>query len=221
MSNTPLTEALIACQPILNEFRKNNNLDIVNLCVVHDGDADGTYRYLTNIGGVNHISLAYTNVVLVDKKSKLQIDVNEGGEDGMRIAVAKWLSQTTGAKIIGFYLAPERYLKNALRNRLYNDDVQTARLEQQKNIYNGNLIMSELYKKYIKILRNDKFVESKNAGYESFFIIPGDDGMSTDNEEFEANGTSTTALTKAFGKFTKSRQVNRVLVNRFIGMIAV
>jgi len=28
-------------------------------------------------------------------------------------------------------------------------------------------------------------------------------------------------LTKAFGKYTKNRQVNRVLVSRFIGMIAV
>ena len=62
-------------------------------------------------------------IIGVDKKSKLQIDVNEGGEDGMRIAVAKWLSQTTGAKIIGFYLAPQSQVKSALRHRLFNDEV--------------------------------------------------------------------------------------------------
>ena len=40
LSNTPMTEALIACQPLITEFKTVNNLDIVNLCVVHDGDAD-------------------------------------------------------------------------------------------------------------------------------------------------------------------------------------
>ena len=39
----------------------------------------------------------YVNVVLTDKKSKTQIDVSGNGDDSMRIAVAKWLSQTTGA----------------------------------------------------------------------------------------------------------------------------
>jgi hypothetical protein len=43
-----------------------------------------------------------------------------------------------------------------------------------------------------------------------------------DDEDFEAPSKVTTAtLTKAFSKYTKNRQVNRVLVSRFIGMIAV
>lgn len=221
LSNTPLTEALVACQPILNEFRKSNNLDIVNLCVVHDGDADDTCRYFMDSGSKGYASHRYANVVLVDKKSKLQIDVSGGGDDSMRIAVAKWLSETTGAKIIGFYLAPENNVKSALRHRLYNDEINQARVQQQKDMWRGNQIMSDVYSKYTKILRTEKFVESNNPGYESFFIIPGDEGLSTDDAEFQTEATGTAALAKAFGKYTKARQVNRVLVSRFIGMIAV
>jgi hypothetical protein len=220
LSNTPLTEALVACQPILNEFRKQNNLDIVNLCVVHDGDADDTNRYVTAGGGRGYANARYTNVVFTDKKAKIQIDVS-GGDDSMRIAVAKWLTETTGAKIIGFYLAPDNQIKSAIRHRLFNEDVDSARKLQQKNMYDGNVAMSEVYNKYAKILRKEKFVESKNPGYESFFIIPGDDALSVNDAEFDTDVTSTAALTKAFGKYTKSRQVNRVLVSRFIGMIAV
>ncbi len=219
LSNTPLTEALVACQPIINEFRKQNNLDIVNLCVVHDGDADETYRYVTGNNTRGYASPRYCNVFLTDKKSKLQFEVT--GEDGMRVAVGKWLSATTGAKIIGFYLAPDNHIKSALRHRLFNDEIEEARRLQHKDMYRGNSVMAEVYSKYTKILRKEKFVESNNPGYESFFIIPGDDGMSIDDADFQTDVTSTAALTKAFGKYTKSRQVNRVLVSRFIGMIAV
>ena len=220
LSNTPLTEALVACQPILNEFRKSNNLDIVNLCVVHDGDADGTNRFILSNGNKNYCNPRFQNLILVDKKTKIQNEVSSN-DDGMRVAVCKWLSETTGAKIIGFYLAPQNQVKSALRHRLFNDEVDQARVQQQKDMWRGNQLMSEVYSKYTKILRTEKFVESNNPGYESFFIIPGDDGMSTDDAEFQTDVTSTAALTKAFGKYTKARQVNRVLVSRFIGMIAV
>ena len=168
----------------------------------------------------SYISFDDNAVVLVDKKSKTQIEV-EGIQDGMRIAIGNWLSETTGVKIIGFYLAPDNHIKNALRNRLFNDEVTDAYKLQQKDMYRGNQILADVYAKYVKILRKEKFVESNNPGYESFFIIPGVNALSVDDGEFEANTNSTTALTKAFGKYTKSRQVNRVLVNRFIGMIAV
>ena len=205
---------------MLNEFRKQNNLDIVNLCVVHDGDADDTNRYVTAHGGKAYANARYVNVVLVDKKAKIQIDVSSG-EDSMRVAVAKWLTETTGAKIIGFYLAPDNQIKSAMRHRLFNDEIDDARKLQQRDMYNGNAAMVEVYNKYTKILRKEKFVESKNPGYESFFIIPGDDALSINDDGFDTDVTSTAALTKAFGKYTKSRQVNRVLVSRFIGMIAV
>jgi hypothetical protein len=82
--------------------------------------------------------------------------------------------------------------------------------------------LKEAYSKYIKVLRKEKFLESKNAGYESFFLLPGGNELDMDDEDFEAPSKVTTAtLTKAFSKFTKNRQVNRVLVSRFIGMIAV
>ena len=98
LSNTPLTEALIACQPLLNDFRKQNNLDIVNLCVVHDGDADDTGRYITQSGGKGYANPRYHNVVLTDKKSKMQLDVS-GGDDAMRVAVSQWLTAIAGSYV--------------------------------------------------------------------------------------------------------------------------
>ena len=221
LSNTPMTEALIACQPIINEFRTVNNLDIVNLCVVHDGDADDINSfYVTNdVGTVsrNFFNSGYQNVFLCDKKNKIQQELT-GGDDGVRIAIAKWLTKTTGAKIIGFYLAPNHLLKGAVRRRLHNAELDELRKNERQNF----LQIRDAYMKYIKIVRKEKFLESKNPGYESFFILPGGSDLSVDDEDFEApEKVTTTTLTKAFSKFAKNRQVNRVLVSRFIGMIAV
>ena len=138
--------------------------------------------------------------------------------DGVRVAIAKWLTKTTGAKIIGFYLAPQPALKGAVRRRLFNDELTALRKNERENF----LQIRDAYIKYIKIVRKEKFLESKNPGYESFFILPGGSDLSIDDEDFEAPAkVTTTSLTKAFSKFTKNRQVNRVLVSRFIGMIAV
>jgi hypothetical protein len=216
LSNTPLTEALIACQPLINEFRQVNNLDIVNMCVVHDGDADNITSCYDEAQRRTYFSTLANNVFLVDKKTKVQQEVS-AVEDGMRIAAAKWLTKTTGVKIIGFYLTPNHSIKSALRHRLYNDEVNPLR-----NDVNKRYDLFDLIGKYQKVLKKDKFLESKNDGYESFFFIPGGSELGVDDEEFEAPTKVTTAtLTKAFSKFAKSRQVNRVLVSRFIGMIAV
>lgn len=219
LSNTPMTEALIACQPLITEFKTVNNLDIVNLCVVHDGDADDITSFVATGASYNrnYFNPNYQNVFLCDKKNKLQQEVVVK-EDGVRIAIGNWLTKTTGVKIIGFYLAPNSAMKGAVRRRLFNSELDELRKDERANYYQ----LKEVYTKYIKILRKEKFLESKNPGYESFFLLPGGTDLDMDDEDFEAPSKVTTAtLTKAFSKYTKNRQVNRVLVSRFIGMIAV
>jgi hypothetical protein len=219
LSNTPLTEAMIACQPLITEFKTVNNLDIVNLCVVHDGDADEINAFISKDGTSNrtYFSTSYQNVFLCDKKNKVQIEIPYG-DDGVRIAIGNWLSKTTGVKIIGFYLATNSAIKGAMRRRLFNAELNELRKDERANWYQ----LKDAYSKYGKILRKEKFLESKNPGYESFFLLPGGNDLDIGDDDFEAPEKITTAsLTKAFSKFTKTRQINRVLVSRFIGMIAV
>jgi hypothetical protein len=105
-----------------------------------------------------------------------------------------------------------------MRRRLFNSEINELRKEERAKWYE----LKDAYAKYAKILRKEKFLESKNPGYESFFLLPGGNDLDVDDEDFEAPEKITTAsLTKAFSKFTKTRQVNRVLVSRFIGMIAI
>ena len=215
LSATPLTEALIASQTLINEFRQQNNLDIVNLCVVHDGDADETHRYVNTNGGQSYFRPNIHNVFICDPKNKLQIPVKTDG-DGVRAAIGDWLMKTTGANIIGFYLAPDNHMRGAIKRRLFNEEIDKFR---KQNAYGGEY--SDAITKYGKILRKEKFLESKNPGYKSFFILAGGDDLDIGDDSFDKPDViSANTLTKAFGKYTKARQVNRVLVSRFIGLIA-
>lgn len=218
LSNTPLTEALVALQPMIKDFRKVNNLDIVNTVVVHDGDADNVVTYITDEGR-NYFSAKSQNVFINDAKSKMQIELKEDiNSDEMRIAVAKWFTKTTGSKLIGFFLVEKSNQKSALRRRLFNDEVNALRTSVD---ITRTDTLGDAISKYAKNLRKDKYLESNNDGYDSFYIIPAGSDLSIEDEEFELPAKVTaTNLSKAFSKFNKSRQINRVLVSRFIGNIA-
>lgn len=217
LSNTPLTEALIASKPVIENFRKVNNLDIVNTVIVHDGDADKIETMYAANGGLNGFRVHMQNVFINDKKSKVQVllKYDSLNGDSLRSGVSEWLSKTTGAKVIGFYLANDNHLKNAIRRRLFNPEMEVIRKDEKQ--YG----MTDAVTKYVRVLRKEKFLESKNLGYTSFFIIPAGNMLSVNDDEFEApTKMNTTNLTKAFLKYNKTRQVNRVLVSRFIGLIA-
>lgn len=218
LSNTPMTEALVAVKPLIEKFRENNNLDIVNTVVVHDGDADKIDSTYSDNQRHNSFSPGWMNVFINDKKNKVQVQVkhDELNSDGVRWAVSEWLTKTTGTKIIGFFLADENYLKNALRRRLFNEELNKLRGDPKTH---G---MGDALNKYARALRKEKFLESKNTGYSSFFILPAGNSLSVTDDEFEAPAkVNATNLTKAFMKYNKTRQINRVLVSRFIGLIAV
>jgi hypothetical protein len=71
-------------------------------------------------------------------------------------------------------------------------------------------------------LKQDKFLQSYNFGYDAFFIMPGGSDLNIEDEELSITGNFTTnKLKTAFMKMNKKRQVNRVMVSRFIDGIAV
>ena len=76
-------------------------------------------------------------------------------------------------------------------------------------------------KKYVRQMRKEKFLVSQIDGYESFFLIPDGSNLEINDDEIVVTGKVNSAnLAKAFMKFNKTRQVNRVLITKFIQGIA-
>ena len=225
LSNTPMVEAIVAVEKITQEFRKVNNLDIVNLVIVHDGDADTINTYHSYDGSnprnYKHMNSTYNNIYLRDKKTKFETKIENN--DRLSRGILKWYSYRTGAKVFGFFLTDgsNSSAEGAIMMHHYEKS-------DSKNIYDDESIQwyDKRYKskELAKKLKKEKLLVSKKPGYENFFIIPGGTELQVNDGELEIDTTkkvTASKLTSAFIKFNKKRQVNRVLVSKFIDGIAV
>jgi hypothetical protein len=242
LGNTPLVQAMVALEPITKQFRKVNNLDLINLVIVHDGDAD-TADFVVKSREVpktdpdrspfeaKRFQARIENIYIKDRNSKLQIKLdfhcNESHyniDDSLRVGIFDWFRVVTGSKIFGFFITETgRGLSRSITNKYY--DKKGRNIKQICNedfLYtNWRYYQSDLVDSLGKKLKSEKFLESFNPGYDSFFMMPGGSEMNIENEELTVTGPVTAhKLKNAFMKMNKKKQVSRVMVNRFIDGIA-
>ena len=245
LGNTPLIQAMVALEPITQQFRKVNNLDLVNLVIVHDGDADNSNSVMVereSYGWENSSSKTVVrpnsfhpkndNVYIKDRDSKLQIKVEScindsyyTTEDGLRVGIFDWYKAKTGAKIFGFFIAGQsRDVRNGITNKYIDKNGKTVREQTYSNDVNARyyqLHKSEYVKGLAKQLQSEKFLQSYNKGYDLFFILPGGNELQIEDDELVVNGAVTAnKLKTAFMKMNKKKAVSRVMVSRFIDGIA-
>jgi hypothetical protein len=236
LSNTPLMQAMVALEPITQEFRKVNNLDLVNLVIVHDGDSDNINSYVRMEEGEKswgYFSPKDTNVILKGK-NKTEVKMQSfphsyyNYDDGTRVGIYDWFRKQTGAKIFGFFLAGENSrMREAVTLKYINKDGDSVQdvVRKQLGMNNVNRYFdfrkSDYTKEICAKIRSEKFIQSYNKGYESFFILPGGSDLAIQQDELVIEGNVTAGkLKNAFMKMNKKKQVNRIMVSRFIDGIA-
>ena len=240
LSNTPLVQAVFAIGSILNNFRTTNNLDLTSLVIVHDGDADNASSHFIEVerknfdGVVEKNIWSYSfdirsyNVVIRDRKNKFEHalcpDKNKiysfyTNEELLRSAL-EWIRVVGKTKVFGFFILATRpgQVKNAIRGRYCFEDGTTIEEMRKSNMNKAYDTEKELIRKF----KQEKFLISNTKGYNSFYLIAGGSDLQTENEEIEIDGKVTSGkLKSAFMKMTKKKQVNRVLVSKFIQQMAV
>ena len=226
MGSTPLNEALIPLRDMLRNFKASYRLDLVNTIIVHDGDSDGNreYRVIAKDYWSKErmgFDVDHQHVTLVDSKEKVQIKLPKI-HNGVTIGLMKWIQMTTGAGVFGFYIT-----SNKLRDvrsdvaKLYTGPsgfkIPRGRWDQTPE---HTVALDKLSHSLIE----HKFLESFADGYTRLFFIPGNSDLKT-----EATGLGNTGegykwtpgrLLTAFKKVSKRKSVSRVLVSKFITMIA-
>ena len=238
LSNTPLTQAIIATASIMKEFKAKNNLDMTSMVIVHDGDSDWTNYYdtykLNDKGEMNRycnsIDTKNYNVVIRDQQNKFEyrLPFNDSRDVMMGVAL-EWFRKVTGSKVFGFFLIPEsspRWVRGTITHRYVMEDGTTygqRRMECRKgtNAFQEENRIDETVKEIAKKFKQDKFLVSHTHGFNSFYLVVGGDDLKTEDDELEIEGKVTShKLSKAFMKMNKKKQVSRVLVSKFIQGIA-
>jgi hypothetical protein len=218
LSNTPLCESIVACAKITKDFQSENGVDIVNLVILNDGDSDFTGTYRDASGDMKHTDTNRNNVILQDKKIKFQYHIRQ--YEDLQTSIMKWYTAKTGAKVFGFFISDNGYrgVKDAIRRQYFIDGQNIVdSCKGDMSAYSDKI--NQVY----NLIKKDKFVDCSKPGYETFFLIPGGSELSVDDEEIQIDTTkkvTAAKLTSAFRKFNEKRQLNRVLVNRFIEGIA-
>jgi len=201
LSGTPLNEAVVAAMEIVPKFRKDNRLQIVNTVFLTDGDGqkslyayDSTGRYTSRQSN--------TTFVIRDPVTKHEEYVEDGYSRELTAAYIKLLKARTNAHVVGFYVLSGRDFGYQMQH--FSDAETTAEQDEFK-----------------KKFRSNKYQVVTSEGYDEYYLLYAE-GLETDDDaEFEVKENATTrGFVSAFSKYNNNRKANRVVLNRFIGLIA-
>jgi len=196
LGGTPLDGSLLCLPSIVNAFRKRNKLQIVNTIVLTDGE--DSYHF--DVNDKEFVRYTTKLTILRDTITKAEYTVHSGYDSGLTKALLQNLHQRTNTNVIGYYLMSGRpsAIKQQLAARVDIDDVE----------------------KTIESFNSKRFVELSSLGYNTYYVLKAND-LHIESEELDiGKSTSTKSIAKAFGKYAKKKQENRVMLSRFIEKIS-
>lgn len=203
LHSTPLLETMTVTPALFRRFKERTKAEIVNIAFLTDGEPDGD---LTQVYDVRE-GLPFTNyvdtrsvVVLTDPATRAQAQVERKTHKGQKLMLQA-IRATTGANVVGFFLTHN--VRNGVKNRIY-DYVDRS----------DDVIIDGIMKTY----RQDKVAVVKDlSGYTELYVVKGED---MDFEDDDIAGATASEIRRSFAKMQKNKGVNRVLLNKFIQMIA-
>jgi hypothetical protein len=206
MAGTPLNESIIAAFELIPQFKERYNLQIVNTVLLTDGQGhalNGKYIDDNNIPRINAPDGYTSDVVFCDPVTKQQVKIPHKESlsgDRQTGALLKLLKDRTGANVMGFYIL-----------RVADFDHEARRLWPATA--NFDALKSEF--------RTNKYSIAKSIGFDEYYLLKSEKkNLEDDDGEFESKSTTTRGLVSAFKKYTGGKVSNKVVLNRFIGLIA-
>lgn len=206
LTGTPLDDAIVAAMEIVPQFQRDNNVQIVNTIFLTDGETTSTpiYQSFTASGGTkgtsSRFSYGYSNsgdTIVRDPKTRKEYRVRDF--DNSTACLLKMLGDHTGTNVIGFYLIES--------GGYYSGKSYFARCFTRGT---SQKVIDDEWKR----LKEQKFAIGISQGYDLYFILPGRD---LDTTTTTVSGVS---ASESFKRSQRSKVVNRVMLHRFIDLIA-
>lgn len=200
MQGTPLNQSIVHAMSIVPEFQKKNKLQIVNTIFLTDGESTNTSRYYEKDSyyGLTETSMRCDRLIIRDPITKYEVTVDNNRIDAQTDALIRLLKNRTHSNVIGFYV---------IGGRDFNRKVY------QWFPKNHDSLKEEF--------RRTKFMILENTGYDEYYILKSSSLDTDEDSTFEVKeGATFRGIASAFTKYNSGKHNSRVVLNRFIKLIA-
>jgi len=193
LGNTPLNETIISAMDFIPKYQSKNKLQVVNTVFLTDGEG---HPLILDYNDPLRVNGRYHNMIIRDPKTHVSMKAEYHHQNTSK-AYLHILKQRTNCNIIGFRIMSNRDFRDYTYRNFQGTDMELV----------------------IDDFRKAKSFVAKSAGFDDYYLLKAE-GMSTDEEELEVKSTTTRGLVSAFKKYTKGNIQNKVILNRFIGLIS-
>ena len=233
LGGTPLNDSLLTMHTYLPEFKAKNNVQIVNLIYLTDGDSAGgeyvwdrrtetrkrydgsTYEHESDMRSLERGYRWNRNqkvkTVIRDTKTKKEyfLDVYSGGRfsrNDMTNALVEILRDSHGCNVVNFYIVPKLSRHDMLDFVPKNSENKMADME-----------------KFHSSWRKEGHVIGENyGGWSELYLIRGGKSLDVIETNLDVNtGAKKGEIKRAFAKMNKNKLKNRLLLSKFVDMVAV
>ena len=203
LGGTPLAETVLLLRDRANDFRRENNIDVLNTVFLTDGGNTGNIEIAGHTGFARNESIVITEngmrTVCDFKKTSWSMRF----QDMVCETLISHFVKTTGSRVINYYL--DNASKTDLRYEYIN--------------LNGWDSEEKFEKKYKQEWLKEGFLQIDGLnGFPNAYILRSKDLGNV--EELEVKGDSKGALVRGFRKFQGSKSKSRKFLNNFIEKIA-
>lgn len=218
LNGTPLNQSIMISVDIYNKFIERTKAEVVNMVFLTDGDTDDrisynsgeyydSWRKETHMRTVMMQEPDRHNVVITHKETRKSVKLDVNDRRGTQ-ALVKLVREVTGANVVCFDI-----VNGSGRRVIGHKLFQGLRNWESKHFAEAEAAM--------KKFRKDRIYVIDNLGFNEYYLIPGGADMDIDDDEIDVeNGADKKKIFKAFAEMQSNKTTSRILLNRFIKMIA-
>jgi len=209
---TPLNEALVYCYKTLGTFIKNNNIEKTTFITLTDGEGGSLNTYSSGRFDDTRTEVVDGVYKRIKIKNFIKDEVTQKTYEIGRLSgnqtemILRMIKDRYNVTMVGFHICQNRG--------------RDLRGVAQSNLpdYRGDFYA--LVETWKKEFRANGFASVKNTGRDELFLIPQSSTKIQEGElDVNANANAK-SIAKNFGKFLNVKKTSRVLLNRFVGLVA-
>ena len=206
LGGTPLNDAIVVLMDFLPKYKKAAGVQKINTIFLTDGASNGLPGVKDNNAHGDFYQGFRRENLLIDPITNKRYEFGGQCEDATDTLLKALKGRVPGMNVVGFFLAGSGRKGTVSRNTWY--------YLLMGGTTTADAAMAEM--------RKNKVVVLESKGYDQYYILPGGAALAVENDGLDDKlvGASKGKLKTAFAKSNKGRIQSRVLLNKFVGMVA-